>query len=790
MAAVTKSREWDGRTLSLETGRVAEQANGAVLARQGDTVVLCTAVMSDEPREGIDFFPLTCDFEEKLYAAGKIPGGFIRREGRPSEAAILASRLMDRPIRPLFPEGFRNDVQVVGTVLSVDQVNDPSIMAINGASTALTISNIPFQGPIGAVRVGYIQGQLVINPPMEEMENSQLDLTVAGTKDAIIMVEAGAKEVPEDVILDAFDLAQERIRELCDLQEQLRAEVGRPKHEFTPAQYDGELVQAVEEFLAPRIDAAIYNPDKTEREATTKRVRNEMVAALSVRWPDHEDTLKKLFEKRLKDRVRERIVNEGVRPDGRGTRDIRQITVDVGVLPRTHGSGLFSRGQTQALTILTLGSISDQQKLDGLGLEEFKRYMHHYNFPPFSVGEARPLRSPGRREIGHGALAERALLAVVPSVEEWPYTMRLVSEILSSNGSTSMASVCGSTLALMDAGVPIKAPVAGIAMGLVTREGRYAVLTDIQGVEDALGDMDFKVAGTRQGVTAIQTDSKIKGLPRDVMRQALEQAREARLAILDKMLSVIPEPRREMSTYAPRITTIHINPDKIRDVIGPGGKVIRKIVEETGAQIDVEDDGTVYVSSADQEGARRAIDWIKSLTDEVEVGRIYRGTVVRIMPFGAFVEVLPNQDGLVHISQLSDHRVDKVEDVVNIGDKIQVKATEIDEKGRLNLSRQAAVDELTAKGEPIDEEIDQARVAAALAAGPPPPREAGVGGGGRDRGGFRGARPTHFMDRVREVRKRGSSVRFVPLPRQGRPGGRARRRGCARPPLRRWHRAG
>ena len=752
MAAVTKSREWDGRTLSLETGRVAEQANGAVLARQGDTVVLCTAVMSDEPREGIDFFPLTCDFEEKLYAAGKIPGGFIRREGRPSEAAILASRLMDRPIRPLFPEGFRNDVQVVGTVLSVDQVNDPSIMAINGASTALTISNIPFQGPIGAVRVGYIQGQLVINPPMEEMENSQLDLTVAGTKDAIIMVEAGAKEVPEDVILDAFDLAQERIRELCDLQEQLRAEVGRPKHEFTPAQYDGELVQAVEEFLAPRIDAAIYNPDKTEREATTKRVRNEMVAALSVRWPDHEDTLKKLFEKRLKDRVRERIVNEGVRPDGRGTRDIRQITVDVGVLPRTHGSGLFSRGQTQALTILTLGSISDQQKLDGLGLEEFKRYMHHYNFPPFSVGEARPLRSPGRREIGHGALAERALLAVVPSVEEWPYTMRLVSEILSSNGSTSMASVCGSTLALMDAGVPIKAPVAGIAMGLVTREGRYAVLTDIQGVEDALGDMDFKVAGTRQGVTAIQTDSKIKGLPRDVMRQALEQAREARLAILDKMLSVIPEPRREMSTYAPRITTIHINPDKIRDVIGPGGKVIRKIVEETGAQIDVEDDGTVYVSSADQEGARRAIDWIKSLTDEVEVGRIYRGTVVRIMPFGAFVEVLPNQDGLVHISQLSDHRVDKVEDVVNIGDKIQVKATEIDEKGRLNLSRQAAVDELTAKGEPIDEEIDQARVAAALAAGPPPPREAGVGGGGRDRGGFRGGRPHNGRDRGRDRR--------------------------------------
>ena len=749
MNVVSKSREWDGRVLSFETGRVAEQASGAVWARQGDTVLLCTCVMS-EPREGIDFFPLTCDFEEKLYAAGKIPGGFIRREGRPSEAAILASRLMDRPIRPLFPDGFRNDVQVVGTVLSVDQVNDPAIVAINGASAALTMSEIPFQGPIGAVKVGYIDGRLVINPPMSEMESSRLDLTVAGTRDAIIMVEAGAKEIPEDVILDAFDLAHERIRELCDLQEELRAAAGKPKHEFTAVHYDEEMVRAVEEFLAPRIDAAIYNPDKSEREATTKQVRDELVAALSERWPDQEDSLKKLFDKRLKDRVRQRIVDEGVRPDGRGTRDIRSIGVEVGVLPRTHGSGLFTRGQTQALTILTLGSISDQQKLDGLGLEESKRYMHHYNFPPFSVGEARPLRSPGRREIGHGALAERALVAVVPSVEDWPYTMRLVSEILSSNGSTSMASVCGSTLALMDAGVPLKAPVAGIAMGLVTREGRYAVLTDIQGVEDALGDMDFKVAGTRGGVTAIQTDSKIRGLPRDVMRQALEQARDARLYVLDKMLEVIPEPRREMSAYAPRITTIHINPDKIRDVIGPGGKVIRKIVEETGAQIDVEDDGTVYVSSSDQAGARKAIDWIKSLTDEVEIGQIYKGKVVRIMPFGAFVEVLPNQDGLVHISQLTDHRVDKVEDVVNIGDTIMVKATEIDDKGRLNLSRQAAIDELAAKGEMLEENIDPVAVAAALAAGPPPPRE---DRGPRERGGgFRGGRNGGGRDRGRDRR--------------------------------------
>jgi polyribonucleotide nucleotidyltransferase len=489
----------------------------------------------------------------------------------------------------------------------------------------------------------------------------------------------------------------------------------------------------VDAYLAPRLDAAAYDPDKAAREARISALKSEMVAALGESRPEDIDTLKKLFEKKLKDRVRQRIVEEGVRTDGRALTDVRPISVEAGVLPRTHGSGLFTRGETQALTICTLGSISDQQKLDGLGLEEFKRFLHHYNMPPFSTGEAKPLRSSSRREIGHGVLAERALLPMVPGVDEWPYTIRLVSEILSSNGSTSMAAVCGSTIALMDAGVPIKNPVAGIAMGLVTREGRHAIMTDIQGVEDALGDMDFKVAGTREGITALQMDIKIKGLTREIMAEALEQARVARLHVLDKMTAVLPAPRTEMSAYAPKVTTIQINPDKIRDVIGPGGKIIRKIIEETGVEIDVEDDGRVYIASADQDGARRAIDWIKSLTDEVEVGRIYKGKVVRIMSFGAFVEVLPNQDGLVHISKLTDHRVERVEEVVNVGDQIVVKAVEIDSQGRLNLSRQAAIEELTQKGLPIEESIDEEAKALALSS-PPPAREGGYGGE-RDRGG-------------------------------------------------------
>ncbi len=736
MSITTKNVEVAGRRLSIETGRVAEQANGAVIVRQGDSVVLSTVVMSKEPREGIDFFPLTCDYEEKLYAAGKIPGAFMRREGRPSETAILASRLTDRPLRPLFPDGFRLDIQVVSTVLSVDQENDPTILSINGASTAIVISDVPWSGPVGAVRMGLLDGHVVVNPPMSRMAESELDLVVAGTADAILMVEAGAKGVSEQTVLEALEMAHEAIKQICAAQLELREQVGKPKRDYAPNEYPEHAVEVVNEYLALRLDAAAFGPDKAAREASTDQLRKQMMADLGARFPDYADILGKLFDKKLKDRVRERIVEEGVRMDGRGLKDVRQITVEVGVLPRTHGSGLFTRGQTQALTIATLGSMSDQQKLDGLTLaDEFKRYMHHYNFPPFSVGEARPLRGPGRREIGHGALAERALLPVIPPVEEWPYTMRLVSEILSSNGSTSMASVCGSTLALMDAGVPIKSPVAGIAMGLVTRGGKHAVLTDIQGVEDNLGDMDFKVAGTRDGITALQMDIKIKGLTHEILAQALDQAREARLFVLDKMLAVLPRPRTEMSAYAPRITTIMINPDKIRDVIGPGGKMIRKITEETGAQIDVEDDGRVFIAAVDQVAGQRAIDWIKGLTDEVEVGKIYQGKVVRIMAFGAFVEVLPGQDGLVHISKLTDHRVERVEEVCNVGDEIVVKAVEIDSQGRLNLSRQAAIEELTAQGLPINEKINPEVMAAALAV-PPAPRESSFGG--RDRGGRNG----------------------------------------------------
>jgi len=736
VAIVTKNVEVADRRLSIETGRVAEQANGAVILRQGDTVVLSTAVMAKEPRAGIDWFPLTCDYEEKLYAAGKIPGAFMRREGRPSETAIIASRLTDRPLRPLFPDGFRLDVQVVSTVLSVDQENDPTILSINGASTALVISDIPFDGPVGAVRMGFLDGQVVVNPSMSRMAESELDLVVAGTADAILMVEAGAKGVIEQTVLDALEMAHIEIKRICAAQIELQQQVGKEKREWVPAAFPPQMLEIVGEYLALRLDKVLYSPDKATRESDIDDLRRKTVVELGERFPEHIEILGKLFDKALKDRVRQRVVEEGVRIDGRGLKDVRTITVEVGVLPRTHGSGLFTRGQTQALTIATLGSMSDQQKLDGLTAEEFKRYMHHYNFPPFSVGEARPLRGPGRREIGHGALAERALLAVIPPVEEWPYTMRLVSEILSSNGSTSMASVCGSTLALMDAGVPIKSPVAGIAMGLVMRDGKFAVLTDIQGVEDSLGDMDFKVAGTRDGITALQMDIKVQGLTHEILAQALEQAREARLFVLDKMLAVLPKPRSEMSTYAPRITTIMINPDKIRDIIGPGGKMIRKITEETGAQIDVEDDGRVFIAAVDQEGGKRAIDWIKGLTDEVDVGRIYNGKVVRIMPFGAFVEVLPNQDGLVHISKLSDHRVERVEEICNIGDEIVVKAVEIDSQGRLNLSRQAAIEELTAKGLPIEEKIDKEAMAVALASPAPAPREGGFGG--RDRGGRNG----------------------------------------------------
>ena len=704
MAIVTKNVEVAGRRLSIETGRVAEQANGAVILRQGDSVVLSTAVMSKEPRVGVDFFPLTCDYEEKLYAVGKIPGAFMRREGRPSETAILASRLTDRPLRPLFPDMFRLDVQVVSTVLSADQENDPTILSINGASTALTISNIPWAGPVGAVRMGFLDGALVVNPPTSRMADSDLDLVVAGTADAILMVEAGAKGVTEKVVVDALQMAHEAIKQLCAAQVELQQQIGKPKYQYTPPTYPEQVVEVVSEYLALRLDQAAFGPDKAAREAATDELRKKTIAELGERFPEHVDILGKLFDKKLKDRVRERIVEEGVRIDGRGLKDVREITVEVGVLPRTHGSGLFTRGQTQALTIATLGSMSDKQKLDGLGLEEFKRYMHHYNFPPFSVGEARPLRGPGRREIGHGALAERALLAVIPSVDEWPYTMRLVSEILSSNGSTSMASVCGSTLSLMDAGVPIKAPVAGIAMGLVTREGKFAVLTDIQGVEDNLGDMDFKVAGTDQGVTSLQMDIKIAGITEEIMKTALAQAKDGRLHILGEMSKALTAARAELGEHAPRIEMFKIPTDKIREVIGTGGKVIREIVEKTGAKVNIDDDGTVKVASADGESIKAAIKWIKSIASDPEPGTIYDGTVVKVMDFGAFVNFFGAKDGLVHISQLAQNRVNKVTDVVKEGDKVKVKLLGMDERGKVRLSMKAVDqttgEDLEAKGNP------------------------------------------------------------------------------------------
>ncbi|HVD02863.1 MAG TPA: polyribonucleotide nucleotidyltransferase [Candidatus Dormibacteraeota bacterium] len=695
------ARTFDGAELSIETGWMAGLANGAVIVRQGDTVVLATATASKGPRPGIDFFPLTCDYEEKMYAVGRIPGAFFRREGRPGEAATLASRMIDRPMRPLFPKDFRNDVQIVATVLSTDQVHDPTILALIGAGAAVAISDIPHGGPIAACRIGMLDGQLVENPGMPDLERSHLDLIVAGTKDAINMVEAGAQEVSEETLVEALTRAQERIRQIVLLIEELVAKVGKPNMEYPHVGVPAEIKQAVAEVAWDRINQAFREADKPQRDIQVDAVKDDVQRQLGERFPDRSGDISAAFESVLKSAVRRAILDEGLRPDGRRLDEIRPIWCEAGVLPRTHGSAVFTRGQTQALSVVTLGTMSDQQRLDGLGLQEFKRYMHHYNFPPYSVGEARPMRSPGRREIGHGALAERAVKVMVPPVEDFPYAIRIVTEILSSNGSTSMASVCGSTLALMDAGVPIKAPVSGIAMGLVTDDSdssRYAILSDIQGMEDALGDMDFKVAGTRNGVTALQMDIKVSGLTPAIFREALEQARQGRLHILGKMESALRGPRPEMSTYAPRIITLHIHPDKIRDLIGPGGKTIRKIQEETGCQIDIEDDGKVFLATVDEEAMERAVAMIRDLTESVEVGRIYKGKVVRIMPFGAFVEILPRQDGLVHISQLAEQRVNRVEDVVNIGDEIMVKVTEIDDRGRVNLSRKQAITELGGQG--------------------------------------------------------------------------------------------
>ncbi|HWR39692.1 MAG TPA: polyribonucleotide nucleotidyltransferase [Patescibacteria group bacterium] len=676
-----------GRDLVIETGRMAKQAGGAVLIRYGDTAVLATATQSAEPRPGVDFFPLTVDYEERMYSVGKIPGGFIKREGRPSEAAILACRLIDRPIRPLFADGLRNDVQVVTTVLSVDQNNSPDVTAMIGASCALGISDIIFNGPVGGVRVGRIDGELIVNPTTEQQAAGDLNLVVAGTKDAVLMVEAGASELSEEVILDAIMFGHKVIQEIVAFQERIIAAVGKPKQEKKLYAPPADLEQAVKEYCAEKIRTAVANSDKLQREDDIKQVKKETAEHFAELYPDNGKDVSYVVQKLLKDTVRRMITVDKIRPDGRQLEEVRPISCDVGVLGRTHGTGLFTRGQTQVLTVTTLGAIGDEQILDGLGVEDSKRYMHHYNFPSFSVGETRPTRGPGRREIGHGALAERALIPVLPTEIEFPYTMRLVSEVLESNGSSSMGSVCGSTLSLMDAGVPIKAPVSGVAMGLVKDGDHHTILTDIQGMEDALGDMDFKVAGTTKGVTAIQMDIKIAGLTEEILRDALAQAKRGRMHILGKMLEVIQQPREELSPYAPRIITMQIHPDKIRDVIGPGGKIIKKIIEETGVSIDIEDDGKVFIAAVDMEAGKKAVSIIENLVREVEVGTVYNGKVTRLMNFGAFVEILPGKEGLVHISQLARERVAKVEDVVNIGDEIQVKVMEIDRQGRVNLSR-------------------------------------------------------------------------------------------------------
>lgn len=676
-----------GRPLKIETGKFAKQASGAVMVRYGDTAVLVTATGSTDPREGIDFFPLTVDYEEKMYAAGKIPGGFIKREGRPPETAILAGRLIDRPIRPLFSENFRNDVQVVATVMSMDVDFSPEVCAIVGASCALGISDIPFEGPAGAVRIGYINGQYVMNPTREELQNSTMNMVVAGTKEAILMVEGGADQLPESIILEGILAGHEVIKEIVEFQEKLIAEIGKPKRVMKEYQPLEGLTEQIHEFAYENLKAAVTNPDKLMRDEATGAVKAEVVAKFLEMYPENKKDISYVFSKMLKDIVRKMITHDKIRPDGRGLAEVRPITCETSLLPRAHGTALFTRGQTQALTVTTLGGLSEDQLLDGINPETSKRYMHHYNFPPFSVGEARPMRSPGRREIGHGALAEKALVPVIPSEEEFPYTLRLVSEILESNGSSSMASVCGSTLSLMDAGVPIKAPVSGVAMGLVKDGDHYTILTDIQGLEDALGDMDFKVAGTEKGITAIQMDIKIHGINRDILQSALDQAKEGRSFILGKMLATLDHTRQELSQYAPRIIQLTIAPDKIREVIGPGGKMIKKIVEESGAKIDIEDDGRIFIAAVNPESGKKAQSMIENLTKEVEVGEVYTGKVTRLMTFGAFVELLPGKEGLVHISQLALERVEKVEDVVKVGDEITVKVVEIDRQGRINLSR-------------------------------------------------------------------------------------------------------
>ena len=683
------SMELAGRTLSVITGKYAEQAGGSALVRCGDTVVLVCATVAKAPRDGVDFLPLSIEFEEKMYSVGKIPGGFIKREGRPSEKAILTDRLIDRPLRPLFPKGFYNDIQVIATVLSVDQDVQPDILAMLGSSIALSISEAPFMGPTGAVAVGMVDGKYIINPNSEQRAKSRLTLTVAGTRDAVMMVEAGACELTEQEMLDAILYAHEEIKKIVAFIEDIQAQVGKPKMEVNIYQPDPAFAEEVRSYARDKVEWSLDTFDRYEREARSNQVKEETVAHFAEAYPDSEKDVDSILYTLTKEIVRDKIINRHIRPDGRKQDEIRPIWCETGILPRTHGSAVFTRGQTQVMTIATLGCMGDGQTLDGIGEEDFKRYIHHYNMPPYSVGETRPVRSPGRREIGHGALAERALLPMIPSEEEFPYAIRLVSEVVSSNGSTSQASICASTMALMDAGVPIKKPVAGVAMGLIKDDanGNIAVLTDIQGLEDFLGDMDFKVAGTKDGITAIQMDIKIKGIDKEILTRALEQARQGRLFILNKMLETIPEPRKELSPYAPRILQFNIHPDKIREVIGSGGKTINGIIAETGVKIDIEDDGRVFIASPDVAAAEKAKKIIDSICHDIEVGEVFLGKVVNILPIGAQVELKPGKKGLVHISRLANHRVERVEDEVSVGDELLVRVIAVKPDGKIDLTR-------------------------------------------------------------------------------------------------------
>lgn len=690
-----------GRLLQLEIGKVCEQANGQVTVRYGDTVVNCTATALKQPRQDIDFFPLSCDYEEKMYAVGKIPGGYIKREGRPGEHGILTSRLMDRPLRPLFPKGFRNDVSVVAVAMSVDHDCSPEVAAMIGSSVALATSDIPWDGPTGSVKVGRVDGELIINPTYEQRMKSDIDLTVAGTKEAIMMVEAGANEVSESDMLDAIMFAHEEIKQLCVFIEEIANEVGKEKMEYVVFKADDDVDEAVRAYATDKMIEAIKTFDKLERLENMEKVETETHEHFAEIFEDRDKEVGEVLYAIKKEQVRSMILDEGVRPDNRKLSEIRPLFSETGFLPRAHGTGLFKRGQTQVLSVATLAPLSEAQDLDSIDIDRTtKRYMHQYNFPGYSTGEPKPPRSPGRREIGHGALAERALLPVIPSEEEFPYAIRVVSEVLSSNGSSSMASTCGSCLALMDAGVPIKKPVSGIAMGLIERveedgSSRYAILSDIQGMEDFLGDMDFKVTGTPDGITAIQMDIKVHGLSREILEQALEQARVGRAYILESMLEEIAAPRAELSPYAPRCISMRVHPDKVRLVIGPGGKNVNKIVEETGCKVDISDDdvGLISIYSSDEASAAKAKSMIEYLTADVEVGKTYEGEVKRIMNFGAFIEILPGKEGLLHISKIANHRVDKVEDVMNIGDKVVVKVTEIDNQNRINLSRRELVED-------------------------------------------------------------------------------------------------